>query len=128
MDGSASKVISNNSPLTMSYAAVVAGWMREVQGERLRAEHELGQTVPGDQLTKEQIRSFVLSLKDIASLLRAADPRLKAEVYAELGVRVTYDPHSRIVSVSAGPCTKARVGGPDYAKPDWRIQPWDKER
>jgi site-specific DNA recombinase len=92
-------------------AAVIAGWMAEVQGERLRAEPELGKAVPGDELTKEQIRKLVLSIKDIASVLRKADPKLKAEVYAELGVRVTYDPHRRVISVGAGPCTTARVGG-----------------
>ena len=92
-------------------ATVVASWMAEVQGERLRAERELGALTPGGKLTKEQIRRLVLQLKDIASVLATADPRLKAEVYAELGVRVSYDPHRRVIGVSAGPCTTERVGG-----------------
>jgi hypothetical protein len=50
--------------------------------------------------TAKTIRKLVLSLKDIASVLRKADPRLKAEVYKELGVRDTYDPHRRVISVS----------------------------
>jgi len=33
-------------------ATVVAGWMAEVQGERLRAEQELGAAVPGGKLTR----------------------------------------------------------------------------
>ena len=90
---------------------VVASWMAEVQGERLRAEQELGAAVPGEKPTKEQVRRLVLQLKDIASVLATADPKDKAEVYRELGVQVTYDPHRRLVSVSAGPCTTARVGG-----------------
>jgi len=85
---------------------VVAGWMAEVQGERLRAEQELGEAVPQDQLTKEQIPKLVLGVKEIAAQLLDADPRLKAEVYADLGVRCTYDPHRRVISVSAGPCTR----------------------
>ncbi len=85
--------------------------MAEVQGERLRAEQELGATVPGDKLTKEEVRKLVLQLKDIASVLALADPKLKAEVYAELGVRVSYDPHRRVIGVSVGPCTTGRVGG-----------------
>ena len=92
-------------------AAVVASWMAEVQGERLRAEGELGAAIPGDRLTKEQIRRMVLQLRDIASVLATADPKLKQEVYRELGVQVHYDPHRHIVSVSAGPCTTERVGG-----------------
>jgi hypothetical protein len=92
-------------------ATVVAGWMAEVQGERLRAEQELGAALPGEQLTKDQIRRLVLQLRDIASVLATADPKDKAEVYAELGVRVSYDHHRRVVNVTAGPCTTARVGG-----------------
>lgn len=92
-------------------AAVVAGWMAEVQGERLRAERELQATLPGESLSKEQIRRLVLQLRDIASVLATADPRDKAEIYKELGVQVAYDPGQRLVSVTAGPCTTARVGG-----------------
>lgn len=92
-------------------AAVVAGWMAEVQGERLRAERELGAAVPGEKMTKDQIRRLVLSLRDIASTLATADPKDKAEIYAELGVQVTYDPAQHLVSVTAGPCSTDRVGG-----------------
>ena len=81
--------------------------MAEVQGERLRAEAELGVSTPGGRLTKEQIRSLVLRLRDIAAVLVTADPKLKAEVYRELGVQVDYDPDQHLVSVSAGPCTTA---------------------
>jgi hypothetical protein len=66
-------------------AAIVAGWMAEVQGERLRAEVDLGEALPGEQMTKDQVRALVLALHDIASVLATADPKLKAEVYAELG-------------------------------------------
>ena len=92
-------------------AALVAAWMSEVQGERLRAEREPGAAVPEQQLTRDQIRSLVLSLKDISAQLRKADLRLKAQIYAELGVRVAYDPHQRVIRVSAGPCSTERVGG-----------------
>ena len=78
-------------------ATVVASWMAEVQGDRLRAEQELGAALPGEKLTKEQVRKLVLQLRDIAKVLATADPKLKAEVDAELGVRVTYDPHRRVI-------------------------------
>jgi len=104
--------------------------MAEVQGERLRAEQDLQSTVPADKLTKTQICKLVLALKDITAALADADPKLKAEVYAELGVRVTYDAERRLVSVAAGPnpCTTARVGEgvgePTAPISDWRLQPW----
>lgn len=82
-----------------------------MQGERLRAERDLGVVSPNGKLTKEQIKNMVLQLWDIASVLATADPKLKQEVYAELGVRVTDDPHRRVIGVSAGPCTTDRVGG-----------------
>jgi hypothetical protein len=62
-------------------------------------------------MSKAQIRALVLQLRDVASVLATADPKLKAEVYRELGVRAHYDPHRRVVSVTAGPCTTERVGG-----------------
>jgi hypothetical protein len=63
-------------------------------------------------MTKAQIRALVLGLRDITAVLADADPKLKAEVYAELGVNTTYDPERRLVSVTAGPspCTTERVG------------------
>ena len=93
---------------------VVAGWMSEVQGERLKAEREIGVAQPGRQLTKKQIRALVASLKDIAAVLATADPKLKAEVYEELGITVKYDPTRRLVSVESRPpsaCTTVSVGG-----------------
>ena len=110
-------------------AAVVATWMAEVQGERLRAEQELGATIPGDKLTKSQVRALVLSLRDIAAVLRTADPKLKAEVYAELGVEVTYDPEHRKVLVSAGPNrvqqnVSENRRARSRTKRHWRLEPW----
>jgi len=92
---------------------IVAGWIAEVHGQRLRAEIDLGQAVPGEQMTKEQVRALVLALHDIASVLATADPKLKAEVYAELGVSVSYDHTRRVVHVETRPanaCAKGRVG------------------
>ena len=82
---------------------IVAGWISEVQGERLRAERELGLAQPQGQLTKKQIRALVSSLRDIALVLATAHPKLKAEAYAELGISVTFDPVTRIVSAESRP-------------------------
>ena len=91
--------------------SVVAGWMAEVQGTRLAAERELAESVPAKTLTEEQVRALVLSLRDNVGALRDADPRLNAEVYAELGVDVLYDSERRLVQVSANPArVQQRVG------------------
>ena len=88
-------------------AAVVAGWMAEVQAERLRVEHELTEAQPRAMLTPEQVRALVQSLGDIASALADADPKLKSRLYEELGVSVTYDHATRTVTAGA----KVSVGG-----------------
>ncbi len=77
--------------------------MSEVQGERLWAEREIVAAQPSDRLTAQQIRSLVEGLQDIAATLAEADPKLKAEVYEELGVTVTYDPTRRVAKLGSFP-------------------------
>lgn len=92
---------------------VVAGWMAEVKGERLAAEREIGVTAAGAAtLSKTQVRALVKGLRDMVSVLADADPVLKAEAYAELGVRVTYDPLNNQALVEAQPsCVTGGVEG-----------------
>lgn len=49
--------------------------------------------------TAEHVRALVDGLKNIASVL-AADPKLKAKLYEELGITVRYDSSTRIVELS----------------------------
>ncbi len=77
--------------------------MAEVQGERLRAEQELVACEPSEKLTKAQIQRLVLQFKDIVAVLATADPKLKTEVYRELGVSIIYDPYKHVVSVQLSP-------------------------
>jgi len=109
----------------------MAGWISQVQGERLRAEHDLSAAQPSGKLTAEQVRALVDGLKDTASVLADADPKLKAKLYDELGITVRYDPSTRIVAAQSLPqiaCATVSVGGPDYANSDWRIRPMDLGR
>ena len=48
---------------------VVAGWMSEVQGERLRAEQEIVAAQPAGRLTAEAVRSLVDSIGGVAGAL-----------------------------------------------------------
>jgi len=81
--------------------STIVGWMAEVEAERLAAEHELGLTIPKAPLTRSQIKAIVVSLKDHLRMLAEADPAAKAELYANLGVRLTYHPDRQTVSVEA---------------------------
>jgi hypothetical protein len=56
----------------------------------------------------------------MSKVLRHADPKLKAEVYADLGLTLTYHPAERRVAVevdSSLACSKVRVGGGDLNSP-----------
>ena len=90
------------------------GFARERCRAATTTTRELGLAQPQGQLTKRQIRALVSSLGGIASVLATADPKLKAEVYAELGISVTFDPVTRVVAAESRPegaCRADRVGG-----------------
>ena len=91
---------------------IVAGWMREVQGERLTAERHLAVVPAAGPLSKSQIRALVAGVHDALQLLAGADPALKAEVYGGLGIELTYDPTKRKLVIESRPaCATERVGG-----------------
>ena len=46
---------------------------------------------------------MIEGLGDVTSVLADADPKLKAEVYADLGIRLTYRPAEELVTVEAAP-------------------------
>ena len=93
-------------------ALVVAGWMREVQGERLAAERMLEGSAPArSPLTRIEVRALLRGVQDGVAILGSADPTLKADVYAELGIELTYEPGRNLVKVRAQPCRTVRVGG-----------------
>lgn len=92
---------------------VVAGWMAEVQGDRLRAEHELTLAQPAQVLTEDAVRALIGSLPPVAELLAEEDPEFKARVYNDLGIELTHNAERRLVTVEAAPiaCTQECVGG-----------------
>lgn len=82
--------------------AVVTGWIAQTQTERARAETDLramAGTSPR-RMTGTEITSLVTVLGDIATVLRDADPADKAEVYRQLGLRLTYQPETQTVRAS----------------------------
>ncbi len=89
--------------------AVVADWIADVQMKRTQAEQELTKAQSSGRLTEKQIRSIVDGLKSIATVLADADPKVKAQLYDELGVTVTYDPVKEVVSVESLPAAWATV-------------------
>lgn len=87
--------------------------MREAQQERTLAQARLAQlTGSGDtpqRLTGEQIQALVKSLGGLLAVLKAADPADKAQVYRQLGVRVSYDHTTRTATAEANPRSSVGV-------------------
>ena len=59
--------------------ALAASWITEAQRERRGLEAQLGQQIPGEQLSSSQVKALVGALRDIVSTLAAADPTDKAD-------------------------------------------------
>ena len=93
--------------------AVVGQWITEVTTARQAAEASLHQLdASPEPLTPEMIRAVLEEVEGLAAALDGADPVLRAQLYEELGVEGTYDPHARIVEVRADlRRPMVRVGG-----------------
>ena len=92
--------------------AVVAGWTRDVEGQRLAAQRTLAEAAHS-ALTHEEIKTLAGDAHRVVCRLTTADPTVKAELYRSLGVRATYLPESNEVDLVARPvaCATERVGG-----------------
>ena len=81
---------------------LVTGWIAEVQARRAEAEEQLSRAgrMTG-RMSREQIRGLVDTISSVRSVLARADPADKAEVYKQLGLRLTYQPGPRVVRAEA---------------------------
>jgi len=87
--------------------AVVAGWLREVEAERLAAERELAATKPNNPLSEAEIRALVGSQRHVLQALGNATPEQRAVIYAHtMGLRITYHAERGALAIEARPaCT-----------------------
>ena len=91
--------------------AVVAEWIREITAAKGVAERDLLE-VKAQTPSEDEIRALVAQLGEMATALRDAQPELKSELYAALGLRLSYNPVQAEVQVELTPaCTYGRVGG-----------------
>jgi site-specific DNA recombinase len=93
--------------------ALVATWSREVQAQRAAAEATLRQlhNQHGNRhrMSREEIEALVDALGGLLSILQEADPADKAEVYRQLGLRLTYDHETRTVLADSRPAPPVGV-------------------
>lgn len=88
-------------------------WIAEVKRERRQIEAQLGRSIPGEKLTKEQIRALIRELRNVVRVLADADPADKAELYAEMGVSLTYHPDGRVAVEALPRVRDVSVEGPN---------------
>jgi hypothetical protein len=54
-------------------------------------------------MTGDEIAAIVAALGDLVQVIRKADPADKADLYAQLGLTLTYRPQKRLVEASIIP-------------------------
>jgi DNA invertase Pin-like site-specific DNA recombinase len=94
--------------------AIVTSWIAEVQSERAILERAATEVAPDQMMTPDEVRLLVEQVADKATMLVSADRTTKANLYAALGLTLTYEPVQRTVRVEARPsdwCANGRVGG-----------------
>ena len=80
--------------------ATVARWITETEAERARHKATKRTATPrpaATSMSRDEITSIVTTLADVLTVLRTADPADKAEIYTQLGLRLTYQPSERLV-------------------------------
>ena len=73
----------------------VAEWTRQVQAERaavLARAASRDHHKPARQLTEDDIRALITGLGDLRDVIHDAEPSVKAAIYEQLGLKVTYLP------------------------------------
>jgi hypothetical protein len=116
---SARKIAEGNRKLTQYRAALdaganpatVAGWIAETEAERSSDELARRQTTTRTRMSEAEIRAIVDKLADIARVLTDADPDDKAEIFRQLGLKLTYHPGRRIVDAEIEPAPRGFFDG-----------------
>ena len=82
--------------------AVVASWIAETQGKHLAARRELAAAPPRGAAarSKHDLLDLIDRLGDAVTGIATADPADKADVYASLGLEITYDPIARTATAA----------------------------
>jgi site-specific DNA recombinase len=73
----------------------VAEWTRQVKAERAAAlarDASQNRCTTVRQLTEDDIRAILTGLGDLRDIIREAEPPVKAAIYKQLGLKVTYLP------------------------------------
>ncbi|GAB3129507.1 hypothetical protein [Microbispora hainanensis] len=82
---------------------LVTQWIAETQTQRVAAQAQLRQASGRRRMSKEEIDAVVTALGDLVKVLQEADPVDKADIYSQIGLRLTYRPQKRLVEAQVIP-------------------------
>jgi site-specific DNA recombinase len=85
--------------------AIVAGWIREVEAERLAIQARLRTATRRAPMTADEITA----LGDMIDILARAEPADKIKIYTRLGLRMTHDINANAIDVTAHPLGRDNV-------------------
>jgi len=77
--------------------ATVAAWIAETEAEKACYVLAMRAATTRTRMTESEIRAIVDKLADIALVLHDADPDDKAEIFRQLGLKLTYHPGRHLV-------------------------------
>ncbi len=77
--------------------ATVAAWIAETEAEKATYALAMCRSEPRPRMSEAEIRAIVDKLAAIPRVLHDADPDDKAEVFRQLGLKLTYHPGRQLV-------------------------------
>jgi hypothetical protein len=81
--------------------AVIAGWISEAQKQRDAARAQCQHRPRQEQMSEAEITALVDKLADLVQAITNADVDRKADLYAKLGLHLTYQPEKHEVRAEA---------------------------
>jgi site-specific DNA recombinase len=81
----------------------VTRWINEAKADRARAEGQLHGLGGSKRMTREEITTMMTELGDLARVVVRADPGDKADLYREVGLKLTYRPQKQLVEAKVIP-------------------------
>lgn len=80
---------------------IVAGWITETQKQREAAQAQLRHAPRQEHVSEADIAALVDELADRTEAITTAEPERKADLYAKLGLHLTYHPAQQTVRAEA---------------------------
>jgi hypothetical protein len=81
----------------------VTGWINAVKQERAKLDGDLRATPRGERLSCQEITDMIERIGNLVEGVTKADPDDKADLYKEVGLRMTYRPQKQLVEARLMP-------------------------